>query len=230
MIKLIVTTSTEICEKLKEKYELKFDLNNSNNLVEIFRKDWIIAVKTSFEKPKETINYLIDTFSADFYINLDFAISTSSEHISWDIIMPNVFFEYNTEIDNTEINWGNRDSFMNEPFFIENYDVQNDYDFEKFGLSIGWINLTKKELEISEETKEKIILAYEPDIIEWYAYDIIKELAKKELLKSTYFIKIIKNSEISSKEELVNNWVWILDFLMSTLNKVDSDAEKNLFD
>jgi hypothetical protein len=64
------------------------------------------------------------------------AKKVSTEIREGDIILPNVFFEMNREIWNMDLSKENRDKFLANPVFLEQYAIQNDYDFEEFGLRV----------------------------------------------------------------------------------------------
>ncbi|MDP2103567.1 MAG: hypothetical protein Q8K26_01440, partial [Candidatus Gracilibacteria bacterium] len=75
-----------------------------------------------------------------FFLSKSYPVS--DEKRTGDVILPNVFFAYNPAIKNEEITATNRDTFITDALFLENYDVQNDYDFESFGLSVGGIGVS----------------------------------------------------------------------------------------
>ncbi|MDD3120765.1 MAG: hypothetical protein PHF46_05165 [Candidatus Gracilibacteria bacterium] len=213
----VITSSPEIAEKIKESYTLKFDIHNSEKGIEFFRRENFILLKSSDDKILEGLNSLKENFEPEAYINLDFANSLNNEHLVGDVVLPNTFFEYHNKVDEIELDKENRDNFIKNPLFLENYDIQNDYNFEKFGLSIGGICLSAKN-GFKEENRKNINMAYESDIIDEYSYYLIKESLKLDIKNHLYIIKIIRalNKE-DKKEILVENGVNILNFLINSM-------------
>lgn len=140
----------------------------------------------------------------------------SNEHQIWDIVLPNVFLEYNKEIENVEFKKENLDSYFKDAIFIENYHLQNDYDFDKFWLSIGWICVSWDK-NINQEQLEKIRLAYEADIYDNINFTFINECKSMWILDKIYILNIIWNQTSEWLEVILENWVYIIDFIIWNL-------------
>ncbi|MFZ3233435.1 MAG: hypothetical protein WA194_08155 [Patescibacteria group bacterium] len=83
-----------------------------------------------------------------------FGTSATSERYAGDVVLPNAFVPYCVDGESEE-----------EAVFLENYEEQEDYDFETFGLSIGGVCVsTGKELD--EETLMKISSEYGADLVD----------------------------------------------------------------
>lgn len=83
-----------------------------------------------------------------------FGTSATSERYAGDVVLPNAFIPYSVDGEGEE-----------EAVFLENYEEQEDYDFETFGLSIGGVCVsTGKELD--EETLMKISSEFGADLVD----------------------------------------------------------------
>lgn len=83
-----------------------------------------------------------------------FGTSATSERYAGDVVLPNAFIPYSADGEGEE-----------EAVFLENYEEQEDYDFETFGLSIGGVCVsTGKELD--EETLMKISSEFGADLVD----------------------------------------------------------------
>lgn len=83
-----------------------------------------------------------------------FGTSATSERYAGDVVLPNAFIPYSADGESEE-----------EAVFLENYEEQEDYDFETFGLSIGGVCVsTGKELD--EDALMKISSEFGADLVD----------------------------------------------------------------
>jgi hypothetical protein len=102
--------------------------------------------------------------------------------------------KYNKDIDSKdEISKEDRDKFMKDPIFIENYSLQKDYDFQTFGFSIGGICISG-DLEDDKITDqiEKIHMAYEADVFDDLSYSFVQEAKNLDILSKIYVISAME--------------------------------------
>lgn len=148
------------------------------------------------------------------------AWSIDTVHEVGDIVLPNVFLEYNPSIEHTEIDEHTRDSFMGKASFIETFDEQKDYYVENFGLSIGGIIVTNTPR--NPDIHTKLQLAYEADIyMEESVPQLVQTLQKWEI-PSVAIALIIegKNPKQSSHASIST---CIVDNAMTTLRLMSDE-------
>ncbi len=212
----IITFNKQALEKIIHFYWLLFDEINSDKDFSIYKNDTKCLIYTS-NKIDQSISYLCEKFNIKFLFYFWFSIAISNEHIVWDIILPNIFMEFDVKLSEQKfISKENRDKFMKDPIFLENYTLQKDYNFWNFwfsvwGICISW-NLKNDQI-ISNITNIRI--AYEADIYDYYNYSLLKEVKKLNILNKFYIINIIENN-LDDKEYLdenIKNGLNILKFI-----------------
>ncbi|MBP8016438.1 hypothetical protein KAZ01_00375 [Candidatus Gracilibacteria bacterium] len=229
----IVTFNKSAGDKIIELYGLEFDNKNPSEHFDVFRKANIVLImlkSTTKKNEREALIFLYTEFNPKiiFYFGLSSAIS--NEHIIGDVVLPNTFLKYNNKIDqNIEFTKENRDVFMSDPIFIEHYITQKDYDFTKFGFSIGGICVSGnfKFIE-SEEHREKIQIAYEADTYDNLSYILVEEAKNLDILDKIYVIQAIEKGSSNpnfKKENIqdfaIENGINILKFMIDNLEITD---------
>lgn len=118
---------------------------------------------------EQMISIAREEISPDFFSIAYAATSHHTEHIAGDVVLPNVLLAYDDAIELGDVNESNRDGFLKDALFLEQYDRQEDIDFGEFGLSIGGILVENVPTMPSEELIHKMHIAYEADafITEW---------------------------------------------------------------
>ncbi len=215
----IITFNKQALNKIIDFYWLLFDKNNSNNDFFIYKNDSKCLIYTS-NKIDQSLSYLYKKFDIEYVFYFWFSIAISNEHIAWDIVLPNIFMEYDIKISqNKLISKENRDKFMKDPIFLENYKLQKDYNFWNFwfsvwGICISW-NLKNNQI-ISNLTNIRI--AYEADIYDYYNYFLLKEAKKINILNKIYIINIIENNLDNEiyLEDNITNGLNILKFIIDS--------------
>lgn len=86
---------------------------------------------------QETLVSIMTEFNPDTIFFVSESYPVSDEKLPGDIILPNVLFPYNNEIETTEITKDMVIPSASQPIFLEHYPLQGDYNFETFGLSVG---------------------------------------------------------------------------------------------
>jgi hypothetical protein len=99
---------------------------------------------------------------------------------------------------------------------LEQYAIQNDYDFEEFGLRVWGICVTWEEKsELNQEVLEKLQIAYEADIVDDYSYWFIDEAKKLDILEKTY---VVLWASANESETSFVHIVHIINFLLDNLD------------
>jgi nucleoside phosphorylase len=76
--------------------------------------------------------YAYSEYDPEVIMYTSIAKGISSELRDGDIVLPNVFFEYDNSLNDSELDTTNRDKYLKDPIFLEQYSIQKDYDFENF--------------------------------------------------------------------------------------------------
>ncbi|EKE29041.1 MAG: hypothetical protein ACD_2C00244G0004 [uncultured bacterium (gcode 4)] len=231
MVTLFFSTDPKITEILARSLELK-KIEDSEEFsgFDLYKKAWHILCHSSTGEHifRQAFLYAYSEYDPEVIMYVSTATKVSTEIKEWDIVLPNVFFELHKDLKSLDLSKENRDSLLSHPLFLEQYTLQNDYDFWEFGLRVGWICVTKNEnQETDEETLEKIQISYEADIIDDYAYWFLDEAKKLDILDRTYVVlwAIAKNPEIS-----FIHIVHIISFLLENLdweNLIEDDGEED---
>ncbi len=230
MIKLLFTTNPRISNILLSNLELKEINIDSQWDFKVYRNASVIL----FESPasdkafRSAMIFAFSEYNPDLYFYVWESLAVSTEINAWDIILPNVLFEYNPSINDTQISKDNRDSFSWMPIFIENYDLQNDYDFENFGLRVGWITVSSQEFDFKALEFDKLRLAYEADVVDDFSYFFIDEAKKMQILDKTYVVLWVVDKDEAIALDHISH---IVNFLMENISweyiKQDDSLEFN---
>lgn len=211
---LIICTDNNIAQNIKEKLILsETNWNEIWKEFEVFKnkKTVLVSSNDNTNTLKKAILFGYSEYSPEIIVFLGYGKAVSNDIIDWDIILPNVFFNFDEKIISTELDNNNKDSFLWKPIFIENYNLQKDYDFKNFGLIIWWISVSCNSLDYHEESREKLRIAYEADIYDKNSYSFIEEVSKMNLLNKSYVILWIKNS---THDNYLNHIASIMNFLL----------------
>gem|GEM_PF-6545067 len=157
---------------------------------------------------------VVEEFAPDTIFFPSVAYPVSDEKKTGDIILPNVFFEYNPATKNQEITASNRDAFLTHALFLENYDMQNDYDFESFGLSVGGISVSGVWDTQDEDFRTRLRLVYEADVFDVDSFAFVTEAQKLGIEKKIYPMDIILSEDIATNSA---NLLHIVRFLIGSI-------------
>lgn len=161
---------------------------------------------------------VVEEFIPDTVFFLSESYPVSDEKKTGDIILPNVFFAYNPAIKDTEITADNRDTFLTHALFLENYDMQNDYDFESFGLSVGGINVSGIWDTQDEDFRTRLRLVYETDIFDADMFAFVTEAQRLGIEKKIYPMGIILSEDTATNSA---NVLHIIRFLVGSIEGED---------
>lgn len=123
----------------------------------------------------EILVSVMQEFNPDTVFFLGESYPVSDEKLTGDIVLPNVFFQYNSKIESMEIGKEKIDSLVSQPIFLEHYPLQGDYDFESFGLSIGGIHVSGIWNESIEDFRIRLRLVYENDTFDSDVYTFVQK-------------------------------------------------------
>lgn len=147
-----------------------------------------------------------------------FGTSATSERYAGDVVLPNAFIPYGGTDDEEEA------------VFLENYEEQEDYDFETFGLSIGGVCVsTGKELD--EETLMKIASEYGADLVDENGLAAVSAGISDEefVIYPIYGVVdgIVGNDDEDVKEEAVaGNMAAVFRFLEDSFANENDDGNE----
>lgn len=80
--------------------------------------------------------------------------------------------------------------FFTESYFLQQYDIQRDYDFGEFSLSIGGISVSgSMDLIGDTEFLEKIRIVYEPDAFDAESIDVVHTACETSSDQTTYIVQ-----------------------------------------
>lgn len=158
---------------------------------------------------------VVGEFAPDTIFFPSVSYPVSDEKKLGDIILPNVFFEYNPAIKDQEITASNRDSFLANPLFLENYDEQNDYDFESFGFSVGGISVSGVWDTHDEDFRTRLRLVYETDIFDSDMFAFVTEAKKLGVEKNIYPMGVIVSEDTAENSA---NILHIIRFLVESID------------
>lgn len=189
---------------------------SKNVSYEVFKKDSMYLLGNyETENIRNIVALWEREFSPDAIFFLSESYPVSDEKFSGDIILPNVFFEYNPLIEAGEITKENRDTITEKVLFLEQYNIQNDYNFESFGFSVGGINVSGKWNAEDEDFRTRLRLAYEPDTFDRDMFAFVEESKKLGIEKKIYPIATILSADIASNSA---NILSILHFLIGSID------------
>lgn len=151
-----------------------------------------VRIIGGYEVPVEQVlASVIEELNPDTVFFLSESLPVSDEKLSGDIVLPNVFFPYNPEIEATEIGKDNTHSLLSHPFFLEHYPIQGDYDFESFGLSVGGIHVSGEWNTEIEDFRLRLRVVYENDTFDPELYQLIEVAKKQGIIEKMYPVAYI---------------------------------------
>ena len=138
-----------------------------------------------------------------------------------------MFLKYETPIETTEFTKENRDAYLHDPLFLTHFEIQNDLDFENFGVSIGGICVSKSD-GIESYEREKVDIAYSADCIDTLCYDLISVARDLGRSEDVYPVLIIAGEDDEAKSH--SHLLHVLDFLQSSrdLTSLTPDTDDDL--
>ena len=155
-----------------------------------------------------------------------FGTSINPERREGDVILPNVFFAFDSILHTAEITKENRDSFLKNAFFLEHYDHQEDLDFEQFGLSIGGIALSETPT-LSPELATKLHIAYEADFFDDFSYALVKRSIEKGIGELFFPVGLIASGKTNPNLKGKKKELFYPKTIASILAYLIAKADKN---
>lgn len=126
-------------------------------------REWMF-IFLHVELSSDVTHWLAATYLPERVYFPVFGYSIDMVHEVGDVIVPNVFFQYEKSVADTDITKDNRDSLVEMPRFLEIFDEQKDYYVEDYGLSVGGIVVDSAPASPSDDLMGKMMLAYEWDV------------------------------------------------------------------
>lgn len=139
----------------------------------------------------EVLVSVMQEFNPDTVFFLSESLPVSDEKLPGDIILPNVFFRYDQEMESMEIRKDSMESLLAHPIFLEHYPLQGDYNFESFGLSVGGIHVSGDWNTELEDFRIRLRVAYENDTFDSDLYAFVEAAQKQGIAEKTYPVAYI---------------------------------------
>lgn len=166
---------------------------NDNNGVIFYQKNSYIFAFSETISTRELFEITLSEYQPEKIFFVECGHSIDMDHEIGDIVLPNIFFTYNKNIENLEITAENRDSLIGEAKFLEIFDEQKDYYVEDFGLSIGGIVV--ENAPNNEEINDKLMMVYEADAYSNKNFSEIHSLISEEILPSIFIVGITEGKK-----------------------------------
>lgn len=139
---------------------------------------------------------MVEQFNPDTVFFLSESLPVSDEKISGDIILPNVLFPLDKEVETIEIGKDMTESLLSYPLFLEHYPLQGDYDFGSFGLSVGGIHVSGIWNTEIEDFRIRLRVVYENDTFDPDLYRFVDAAKKQDMLEKTYPVAYIATEDM----------------------------------
>lgn len=165
--------------------------------------------------PEEILSSVKEELNPDTVFFLSESYPVSDEKLAGDIILPNVFFEYNPEISEADITKDMETSFLSDPIFLEHYILQGDYNFETFGLSVGGIHVSGEWNREIEDFRIRLRVVYENDTFDTALYPFVESAKKLSILEKAYPVAYIATED---RDATARNLWSIVGFIIGSID------------
>lgn len=190
MIHVVIVRDPVIFQLIREQTEAK-KVPLKDLFYEVYSQG-NIRIIGGYEVPVEKVlASIIEEFNPDTVFFLSESYPVSDEKLSGDIVLPNVFFPYNPEIESNEVRKDNADSLLSSPLFLEHYPIQGDYNFESFGLSVGGIHVSGEWNTEMEDFRIRLRVVYENDTFDPDLYHFVESAQKLSIIEKMYPVAYI---------------------------------------
>jgi len=194
MIHIVIVRDPVVFGLIKEQTEAK-KVPLANLSYEVFSHGNIRIVGGYSTPVAEMLASVNEEFNPDTVFFLSESYPVSDEKLSGDIILPNVFFPYNKEIEAIEIEKDTASSLLSNPVFLEHYVVQGDYNFETFGLSVGGIHVSGVWNEEIEDFRIRLRVVYENDTFDSELFHFVETAQKLSITEKVYPVAYIATQD-----------------------------------
>lgn len=137
---------------------------------------------------REIFEIVLAEFQPEKVFFAEIGRSIDVDHEIGDVILPNIFFEFDKNLREIKLDASNRDSIVKNPQFLEIFEEQKDYYVEDFGLSIGGIVVS--ETPNNPDLNEKLMMAYEADAYSEKNFAEIAKIISENIIPSVLLIGI----------------------------------------
>lgn len=172
---------------------------HENQDVIFYQKNTFIFAFSSKLSHREIFEKVLHEFQPEKVFFAEIGRSIDVDHEIGDVILPNIFFEFNKKLVEIELDATNRDAIIKNPQFLEIFEEQKDYYVEDFGLSIGGIIVS--ETPNNPDLNEKLMMAYEADAYSEKNFSEIAEIISENTIPSILLVGITegKNHKTATK-------------------------------
>ncbi|GAB0174639.1 MAG: hypothetical protein HHAS10_05180 [Candidatus Altimarinota bacterium] len=222
MLRVIATDSPTLFDGILKTFTP--EKTQSNHMAEVFRRGNTFYLLLKKVPSAEIITWIASEFLPERLYFPYFGYSVDMIHEVGDIIVPNVFLGYSKALEKADVHKENRDSFIEEKSFIENFSEQKDYYVEDFGLSLGGILVSQAPENPPLELHEKMMLAYEADIYtESNVFPALEVLSSDEV--PTMILAGITRGKTHAKYPSIDPIDFTIKNLMTTLELLEDSDE-----
>ncbi len=171
---------------------LAFEHVEDTPFASVFRKANRIFITFNTPITDDHVSWIASEFLPDRLYLPFVSYAIDMVHEVGDVVVPNVFFSYDSRLKSAQLDENNRDSFIENPKFLTSFLEQKDYYVEDFGLSLGGIVVDDAPKDPSEDLTPKMMLAYEGDIYVEDGLSQAIEIVEKEEIPTVILCGIIK--------------------------------------
>ncbi|MDQ1344179.1 MAG: hypothetical protein QG650_899 [Patescibacteria group bacterium] len=215
MITAVLTPHPAIASAFAAQLDLSKLPNAFGAVTEVYRKgNFVVAVS----KDPAAIVAVREEYGPERLYYASFGDSVTSERFTGDVVLPNAFVPYSKTEEAEE-----------EASFLENYENQEDYDFETFGLSIGGVCVST-ELPIDDDLLLDIASEYGADVVDKDGCSVVTQGTESDefVLYPIYGVTggIVGNGEERISEAVVaKNMAAVFRFLEETFSDETGEEE-----
>lgn len=126
MLSCILVQTSELRDAFVSELQLS-RVNDGFDVITVYRRAGWILVYTENLSIESAYAIVFEHLQVDVIFLPFYGVSISYQHSIGDVILPNVFFPFNQRLLTEEVTAENRDTFMEHPVFLMDYDTQADY-------------------------------------------------------------------------------------------------------
>lgn len=190
-----------------------------DNDVIFYQKKSLIFAFSEILPINEIYKKAIEEYQSEQVFIIETARSIDTEHEIGDVLLPNVFLNFNEKIIETEIKKDNMDKMIGNAKFLEIFDEHKDYFVEDFGLTIGAIVV--QNTPENNDLNEKLMSVYNADAYTKNNLDDAYEIIKNSTISTLLLVGVVewKKSKNSNK----NPMVFLAENLLTTIRLLRED-------
>ncbi len=221
MESLIFTRTPAVFEAVVERFGLRSELPERLPGTERSASNGRIGAVLA-ANPESAVSKALGTFEPERIHFAGFANAVSTECRAGDVVLPNAFFEFEPAL--READLSNKEAmgkFGANALFLETYEMQGDYDFGEFGLSVGGTCVSS----LGETEGDDVACmrsAYVADVRDDGAYAFVSAVPDDSDAAVCVSLSVVPDDSEGTSED-ASRLVSILAFLEDSFGGEDSD-------